>query len=124
MEACENRRRFVRVNVGPDHWVVFRHRDRHFKRIPMTDLSVGGCCIRVLPSEVEFLEKGASLSMLRILHPGLPNVPIMGRVTWIMGKKAENTEGVALVGIEFVNPSPDFMAILGNYVTGLLADIG
>lgn len=124
MEPCDSRRRFVRVNVGPDHWVHFHHQRRHFQRLPMANLSVGGCCVRIPPGEVEGLDHGAPLSMLRLQHPNLPNVPLLGRITWIMGKQADCASGIALLGIEFVNPNPDFILILGQYVTRLLAETG
>jgi len=103
--------------------VRFNHAKQDY-HAPVTNLSAGGCCIRIAPHEALLLERGTPISMLRLMHPEIPSVPLQGRVCWIMGKRTEVQDGFSLVGIEFINPSPNFMALLEGYVTGLLADNG
>jgi c-di-GMP-binding flagellar brake protein YcgR len=121
MNDPTNRRQFPRVNVSVDHTVRFRLGERSATGLTMINLSAGGCCIKVPAEEAEGLEKGTLVSMLYLVHPRIPSVPLQATICWLMGKQPGRTEGFILVGFEFINPSPKFQKTLNSYVLELLA---
>ena len=120
MENLAERRRFPRVNVGPDHTVRFKLEDQSFNGLTMTNLSAGGCCVKVLARKAERLNKGTTVSMLYLVHPRLPSVPLEATVCWLLGKQTGKADGFMIIGLEFVNPSPRFQETVDIYVRELL----
>lgn len=122
MDAANNHRRFPRVNVDEDHTARFVVGDRSVHGIVITNLSAGGCCVKV-PSDLgELMAKGTSVSMLVIVHPGIPNVPLQATVCWLLGQQGGGSGGFNLVGLEFVNPNPKFQRTLAEYVEELFGE--
>jgi c-di-GMP-binding flagellar brake protein YcgR len=120
MNDPANRRRYARVNVGGDHTVRFKLGERSMSGLAMTNLSAGGCCIRIPSAQAEAMDKGTLVSMLYLVHPRIPNVPLEAVVCWLLGKQPGKTDGFVLVGFEFVDPSPQFQETLDAYVKELM----
>lgn len=120
MDDPANRRRFARVNVDDQHTVRFRFQDRELVGLPMTNLSAGGCCVKLVPAQAEGLDKGVGVEDLFLVHPRIPSVPLRAMVCWLMGRQPGKTEGFALVGFEFTDITPEFQASLEAYVAELL----
>lgn len=120
MDDHANRRRFPRVNVDEQHTVRFRFQDRELVGLPMTNLSAGGCCVKVVPAQAEGLDKGAAVESLFLVHPKIPSVPLRAMVCWLMGRQPGRTEGFALVGFEFTDITPQYQEALDAYVAELL----
>jgi hypothetical protein len=115
-----NRRRHDRVNVSGEHTVRFRMGGKSFTGLTMTNLSVGGCCLKVPTSQSEGMDKGALVSMVYLVHPRIPSVPLQASICWRLGKQPGATDGFVLVGLEFIDATPQFRATLEAYVQELL----
>ena len=113
-------RRYRRVNVGEDHTVRFRVGEKSLAGLTMTNLSAGGCCIKVPAIQSEGMDKGALVSMLYLVHPRIPSIPLQASICWLLGKQPGRLEGFILVGFEFIDPSPQFQDTLDAYVQRLL----
>jgi len=120
MDAVNNQRRFPRVNVDEDHTARFVVGECSVHGILITNLSAGGCCVKVSSELGELMGRGTSVSMLVIVHPGIPNVPLQATVCWLLGQQGRGSGAFNLVGLEFVNPNPKFQRTLAEYVEGLL----
>lgn len=120
MNDLINRRRFLRVNVSEHHTVRFKIGERALAGLVMTNLSAGGCCVKIPSSQSEWLEKGTAVSAMYLVHPRIPSVPLQAAVCWLLGKQPGKTDGFVLVGFEFVDPSPQFQETLDAYVRELL----
>ncbi len=120
MNDLANRRRFARVNVGTDHTVRFQLQGRELVGLTMTNLSAGGCCVKVHPTQAEPLDKGVAVEGLFLVHPRIPSVPLQATVCWLMGKQPGKVDGFTLVGFEFTNISSQYQETLDAYVTELL----
>jgi c-di-GMP-binding flagellar brake protein YcgR len=120
MDDHANRRRFPRVNVDERHTVRFQFQSRELVGLPMTNLSAGGCCVKVVPSQAEGLVKGVAVEGLFLVHPNIPSVPLRAMVCWLMGRQPGKTEGFALVGFEFTDITPQYQESLDAYVAELL----
>ena len=114
------RRRHVRANVDENHTVRFRFGERAYTAMVMTNLSAGGCCVKVPAAAAACMEKGTLVHMLYLVHPHLPSTPLQASVCWLLGRQQGRSEGYVLVGFEFINPSPHFQRTLEAYVQELL----
>ncbi len=113
-------RRYSRVNVGEDHTAHFRMGGKSLTGLTMTNLSVGGCCIKVPAAQSEGMGKGTPVSVLYLVHPRIPSVPLQASVCWLLGNQPGRIDGFILVGFEFTNPNPQFQDTLDTYVQELL----
>lgn len=120
MDDHANRRRFLRANVDDQHTVRFKLGEKSLTNLAMTNLSAGGCCVKVPAQRAEDLEKGTKVSAMYLVHPGIPSVPLEASVCWLLGRQPGRTEGYVLIGFEFTNPSPQFQETLDAYVKKLL----
>ncbi len=120
MDDFSNRRQYPRVNVSDDHGARFNVGNVSLRDLILTNLSAGGCCIRVPATQSELLEKGVMVNMVYLIHPSLPSVPLQATVSWLLGKQAGKTEGSIFVGLEFVNANPKFQETINDYVKELL----
>lgn len=114
-----NGRRFPRVNVGEDHLVRFQVGDAPPSDLPMTNLSAGGCCIKVPSEHAAWAARGTRIDELYLIHPRIPNEPLSAEIRWLLGQ-AGKTSGFVLVGFSFLDPSPEVETALDRYVTELL----
>jgi len=120
MNDSLNRRRYTRVNVDADHTARFRMGERSFVGLALTNLSAGGCCLRIPAAEAGELEKGTQVTALYLVHPRIPSVPLQATVCWLLGRHPDRTEGWLLVGLEFLDTSPQCLETLEEYVQELL----
>jgi c-di-GMP-binding flagellar brake protein YcgR len=120
MNSPIDRRRYSRVNVGGDHTVSFQVGEKSLTGLTMIDMSAGGCCIRIPTTQIEGITKGILVSTLYLVHPRIPSVPLQASVNWLLGKLPGKIEGFVLVGLEFIDPSPQFQETLDTYVRELL----
>jgi c-di-GMP-binding flagellar brake protein YcgR len=114
------RRRFVRVNVNESHTARLQIGEKTFSSLIVTNLSAGGCCVRVPASLADELDKGTLIHMLYLVHPRIPSVPLQASVNWLLGKQPGRSEGFVLVGLEFIDPVPHYQETLDTYVKSLL----
>ena len=84
--------------------VRFRAAGQLFDRIPMANISHGGCLAMVPFQEAGALCLDTPVHELVILHPGMTANPIRARVAWTMAH-AEGDE--VAVGIEFEEMATD-----------------
>lgn len=120
MNSQTNRRRYDRVNVDETHTVRFRLGEKSCSGLVMTNLSAGGCCVKVPVEQAEGMEKETMVHMMYLVHPRIPSTPLQASVSWLLGRQPGKNEGFVLVGFEFINPSPHFQDALDQYVQELL----
>jgi c-di-GMP-binding flagellar brake protein YcgR len=120
MDDPQNRRRFTRVNVGEDHSARFRMDERDFVGLTLTNLSAGGCCVKVPAVQAAGIRKGTEVTDLRLVHPRLPSLPLRAAACWLLGRQPGRVEGFLLVGFEFLDISPQYQETLEAYVQELL----
>jgi c-di-GMP-binding flagellar brake protein YcgR len=120
MNDFDNRRRFTRVNVDDQHTVRFHLREQERVGLTMTNLSAGGCCVKVPQNQSEGLEKGTPVELLYLVHRKIPSVPLRATICWLLGKQAGRTDGYVLVGFEFTDISPQYQEVLETYVEELV----
>ena len=84
--------------------VRFRAAGQLFDRIPMANLSHGGCLAMVPFQEAGALGLNAPVKELVISYPGMPANPIAARVAWTMAH-AEGDQ--VAVGLEFQEMASD-----------------
>jgi c-di-GMP-binding flagellar brake protein YcgR len=119
MDDPQNRRRFTRVNVGGDHTASFRLGERAFLGLALTNLSAGGCCLKLPAVQAEGIEKGCAVTQFCLVHPRLPSIPLEATVCWLLGRQPGRVEGFLLVGFEFHGISPQYQETLDTYVGSL-----
>ncbi len=112
-------RRFPRIHVEEGFSIRFQAGDRWFFGLPVTTLGGGGCCFRVSVLLAGNLAQGAVLSRLCIEHPGLPRAHQRARITWIQGDPRGGEDPTVLVGIEYLDPDPDFIQAVDRCITAL-----
>lgn len=115
------RRAQLRLSLGPGFQARFQAWTGPSPLVDMTDLSTGGCCLRLAPESCQDLEAGALLDAFQFLHRDLPNGVLQARVSWILGKYAGERAGsyedrYCLMGVEFCNPSPEILEGLEAYI--------
>lgn len=120
--GMEERRTSPRLTVGPDHRVRFTVQGRLYSGVPLSDISAGGCCARMPVVQAEDLERGMLLESLHLAHPRLPGAELRGRLAWIMGRVPGKTEGIVVLGIEFLDPAPAVRQAIEAYVAEGLTD--
>lgn len=120
MDDSSNRRRYPRANVDEDHTVRFHLGDKAYTGLVMTNLSAGGCCIKVPAEEAEGMAKGTLVHTMYLVHPRIPSTPLQASISWLLGRQPGRNEGVVLVGLEFVDLNPYFQATLERYVQEIL----
>jgi len=80
----------------------------------LVDISPGGCCLRLIRSEVpDGVAPGSFLASIKLLHPDLDSTPIEGRIAW----SREEPPSV-LVGIQFTHVRPTTAVSIQTYVDG------
>lgn len=120
MNDSEPRRRFPRVNVDEDHRVLFQIGDRTASDVVITNLSAGGCCVKLACAQADGLDKGTVIPTLTLVHPRMPSEPLQAMICWMLGKQPGRVDGFILVGFEFTNADPHVQATLDAYVKELL----
>lgn len=116
-ELRDNRR----VILQGQPQVRFRAAGQVFDRIPMANLSHGGCL-----TLVPFLEAGAlcldtPVTELVIFHPGMTANPITARVAWTMAH-AEGDQ--VAVGLQFSDMASDTRIALVAVVDSAILESG
>ena len=93
-----------RVILSGQPQVRFRAAGQVFDRIPMVNLSHGGCMAMVPFQEAGALCLDTPVSELVISHPGLTANPMTARVAWTMAH-AEGDQ--VAVGLQFAEMASD-----------------
>jgi hypothetical protein len=115
-ENPQDRRRFARMNTGPDYGVRIVHGGRVLERARLTSISGSGCAAQVQLEEIPGLEVGTLFDTIHLLHPDLPYVPLQGTAVWVMGRHATKTTGTVLLGIDFTPITPFLQQFMDAHV--------
>ena len=115
------RRTHLRLCLGPGFQARFHAGGDLVPLADLTDLSIGGCCLRLAPEGCRDIQAGALLEGFHFLHRDLPNGTLQARVSWILGKNAGERAGsledrYCLVGVEFCAPPPEIVEGLEAYI--------
>jgi len=118
------RRQAPRLSLDEGFHACFMIGERRVAEASLTDLSVGGCCLRLAMEHCQELQKGVSLEAFQLVHPDLPREVLQGRVKWVLGRAAEALgrpgPPYCLVGVAFeAVPEPAGQAIAA-FVAGQL----
>jgi len=117
MNSSQNRRRFPRLNVGPEYVVNFRYQARSFRRTSLVDFGPGGCCVQVPHADGQVLERDNMVEQIVLHGPDLPMRQLEGRVAWVMGKRSADPDGRVVVGIEFMGVPEETLGLLLEFVS-------
>jgi c-di-GMP-binding flagellar brake protein YcgR len=84
----------------------------------LTDISAGGCCLRLAWLHCAGLRKGMALEEFHLLHEDLPKDVLRGRVRWVLGRAAAGRSDppFGLVGVEFEPPPEAAIRQLVDFV--------
>ena len=115
------RRTHLRLSLGPGFRASFLAAGARVPDADLLDVSVGGCCLRLLPEACRELQTGVALADFHFMHRDLPNGVLPAAVTWILGKNAIDRPGPAegrycLVGVQFQNLPPEIEEGLEEYI--------
>lgn len=91
------------ILTGPAQ-VRFRAAGQAFDRLPLANLSHGGCLVMIPFQEAGSLCLDTPVSDLVITYPGLPANPISARVAWTMAHAEGDT---VAVGVQFLEMARD-----------------
>ena len=101
--------------------VRFRAAGRLFDRLPLANLSHGGCLAIVPFEEAGALCIDAPVRELMITYPGMPANPIAARVAWTMAH-AEGDQ--VAVGLQFQEMTSDTRIALVALVDAVVLESG
>ena len=115
------RRTHLRLSLGPGFRASFLAAGVRVADADLLDVSVGGCCLRLVPEVCRDLQAGVGLDDFHFMHRDLPNGVLPASVTWILGKNAIDRPGPAegrycLVGVQFQDLSPEIEEGLEEYI--------
>ncbi|HZU52478.1 MAG TPA: PilZ domain-containing protein [Holophagaceae bacterium] len=116
-ELRDNRR----VILQGQPQVRFRAAGQIFDRIPMANLSHGGCLVLVPFQEAGALCLNTPVSELMMFHPGMTANPITARVAWTMAH-AEGDQ--VAVGLQFEDMASDTRIALVAVVDSAILESG
>jgi len=113
------RRSTPRLSLGAGFQAMFMVEDELVTEAELTDLSAGGCCLRLPLEQCGSVSKGVELLEFHFVHGDLPPGVLQGRVKWVLGR----TEGGAglgqrycLVGVEFTQVTAAVREAISGYV--------
>lgn len=95
------RRKTPRLSLGPGFGARFMVGDRLVPDAELTNLSAGGCCLKVSADLGAELTVGDALEEFHFLHDDLPRGVLQARVRWVLGRIGRR----CLVGVDF-GPAP------------------
>jgi len=124
------RRHTPRLSLGEGFQARFMVGDLLVTEADLTDLSVGGCCLRLPLEQAQALHKGTDLEEFHFLHGDLPRGVLQGRVKWVLGRRPADGDPpgprYCLVGVEFLltpeEPRRDLEAFVARGLDSLLPD--
>ena len=83
----------------------FRAAGQTFDRVPLANLSHGGCLLMIPFQEAGALCLDTPVPELMITYPGMPAEPIRARVAWTMAHAEGDTVAVGLQFLEMGSPA-------------------
>ncbi|MBS1766710.1 MAG: PilZ domain-containing protein [Acidobacteria bacterium] len=83
----------------------FRAADQIFDRVPLANLSHGGCLLMLPFQEAGALCLDTPVAELVITYPGMPADPIRARVAWTMAHSEGEAVAVGLQFLEMASPT-------------------
>jgi hypothetical protein len=113
-------RRFPRIDVEGGYAIRFVAGKRRFFGLPVLSMGGGGCCFSLSSLLASALQEDMVLTGVGIEHPDIPFLSQKARVTWIAGNQSRHTEPVVRVGIEYLDPEPEFVQAIERCVEVLL----
>jgi c-di-GMP-binding flagellar brake protein YcgR len=116
MSNPEDRRQHVRVSLDSRYSLRFEVEGRVFRGIEMTNVSTGGVGLKLSHREAIRLQAGLTLRSIVFEHPSLPRVKVDGEVRHLIGQNLNNAEGMVLVGVQFLNPSPGVLLLIEEFI--------
>ena len=124
----DERRHSPRLSLDEGFRASFMIEDVRVDQASLTDLSVGGCCLRLAMEHCRGLEKGVALQAFRLVHPDLPGDGLQGRVKWVLGRAAEAMgkpgPPYCLVGVAFEQVPEAAGQAIAAFVAGQLLGPG
>jgi len=118
--AAPDRRHAPRLSLGRGHRARFMVGDLLVDQAELTDISAGGCCLRLAPERCLGIQKGVALDEFHLLHDDLPKGVLPCRVKWILGRIDGDTgpgQRYCLVGVEFLLPPEELTLAIEAFVT-------
>ncbi len=106
----------ARVTLDPGYSATFTHEGRIFAGIPMTSFSTGGFGLRLPAAVTAGMEPGQPLFHIHLEHPDLPGEEVQGVITHLLAQRHGNAEGYVLLGVQFVDPTPEFQSAVKAFV--------
>lgn len=116
-------RRYPRVKVDGGFSIQFQAGKRHFFGLPVTTLGGGGCCFRVSALLAEGLQQGDLLTRLMLDHPDIPALHQQARITWVLKDHSAFDNPAAQIGIEYIDPSPEFIQAIDRCIAALIGSV-
>lgn len=78
----------------------------------LLDISIGGCCLKLLRFDVPVdLAPGSLLSSIKLLHPAFDGSPISARIAWRNDEPPH-----VLLGIQFLDMRPTTLESVRSFV--------
>ena len=118
------RRHTPRLSLAEGFHARFLLEGAPVDRASLTDLSIGGCCLRLAMEHCRGLEKGVALQEFQLIHPDLPRDVLQGRVKWVLGRAAEAMgkpgPPYCLVGVAFEQVPEPAGQVIAAFVAGQL----
>src|ERR1035438_9971794 len=116
MNPWECVREFRRIPVSHDHTVRFRLGGKVLERVPIANLSAGGCFAILVREHFTNFREGTILVDFTLEHSDLPSTPITAKVVRVVKGLTEITENDIGLGILFLSTSAKFTEWVDSYV--------
>ncbi len=116
MSNPEDRRQYFRLSLDSRYTLRFEVEGRVFRGVEMTNLSTGGVGLKLSHREAIRLPAGTTLKGIVFEHPSLPRVKVDGEVRHLIGQNLNNAEGMILVGVQYLNPSPGVLHLIEEFI--------
>ena len=123
VSTVPDRRHAPRLSLGRGHRARFMVGDLLLDQAELTDISAGGCCLRLAPEQCQGIQKGIALDEFHLLHDDLPKGVLPCRVKWVLGRIAGDAgpgQRYCLVGVEFLLAPEALTRAIEAFVTGNL----
>ena len=108
--------RHPRLSVGTDYSCSFRINGVVYQDVALTVFCAIGCGFRVDAQRSGPFHVGGFIQSFHLYHDQLPQVPMQGCISRVIGKIPGRTEGYVLIHMDFVNINERLMNIFEEHV--------
>jgi len=91
-------RLYARVPVEPQGRAELHFKQQAFRDVPVVNVGVEGCCLRLSDQLAQYLKNNLSIDHLELIHPSLPQAPVKGTLAWIRGGGGQAAAGIRFTG--------------------------